>query len=97
MLQADFGIAVHPGEILQEMLEEVELTPTQLARHLRTDKTRITEICRRRRGVSVATAVLLGRAFGMSPRVWLNLQQSWELSQLGTEVGRNIRSVCKTA
>jgi len=34
---ANFPIAVHPGEILREMLEERGLTQSQLARHIKMD------------------------------------------------------------
>lgn len=68
---ANFPIAVHPGAILREMLDEFGVTQSGLARHLRTDTPRINEICRCRRGVSARMAVLLGRAFDTSPQLWL--------------------------
>jgi addiction module HigA family antidote len=86
----DFAIAVHPGDILQEMLEERGASQSDLARRLRTDVARINEICRRRRGVSAQMAVLLGRAFGTSPGLWLNLQKNWELSQVDPRSVRRI-------
>jgi len=79
---ADFPIAVHPGEILQEMLDESRISQSALARHLQTDVGRVNEICKRRRGISAAMAILLGRAFGTSAALWMNLQKNWELSQV---------------
>ena len=75
----DFPIAVHPGDILQEMLDERGVTQVQLARHLDTDVARINEICRRRRG-SAKMALMLGKAFGTSAVLWMNLPE-----ELGTE------------
>ena len=40
----DFSIAVHPGDILQEMLEERAIAQSYLAKHLKTDVARINEI-----------------------------------------------------
>ena len=78
----DFAIAVHPGDILREMLDERGVFQIHLARHLDTDAARINEVCRRRRGVSAQLAVLLGKAFDTSASLWLNLQKNWELSQV---------------
>lgn len=93
----DFPIAVHPGDILQEMLDERGVSQTRLARHLRTDVARINEICRRRRGISAPMAVLLAKAFSTSPTLWLNLQKNWELSQVEDRTARHIRPLRKSA
>jgi antitoxin HigA-1 len=90
-LPAEFPIAVHPGDILQEMLDEAGITQSQLARHLKTDVARINEICRRRRGISAGMAVMLARAFGTTASLWMNLQQNWELSQVDRRVAKSIR------
>ena len=81
-LSGNFAIAVHPGDILQEMLDEREVSQAQLSRHLHTDLARINEICRRRRGISARMALMLAQAFGTSPTLWMNLQKTWELSQV---------------
>jgi len=94
---SDFAIAVHPGDILQEMLQERQITQSDLARHLRTDIARINEICRRRRGISAQMAVLLARAFGTSPELWMNLQKNWELSQVDPRIARSIRPLRESA
>jgi addiction module HigA family antidote len=94
---ADFPIAVHPGDILQEMLDDRGVSQSTLARHLGTDVARINEICRRRRGVSAEMAVLLGKAFGTSPGLWMNLQKSWELSQVDPRSARHIRPLRHSA
>jgi addiction module HigA family antidote len=55
-------IAVHPGEILREMLEDRGLSQSKLARHLKMDASKINEICRGRRGISAEMALILGKA-----------------------------------
>jgi addiction module HigA family antidote len=94
---ANFAIAVHPGDVLQEMLDERGLTQLYLAKHLSTDVARVNEICRRRRGVSAEMAVLLAKAFGTSPGLWLNLQKNWELSQVDGRVSKLVKPLRKSA
>ena len=94
---ANFAIAVHPGEVLQEMLDERGVTQMRLASHLGTDVARVNEICRGRRGVSAEMAVMLAKAFGTSPGLWLNLQKNWELSQVDRRTARRVRPLRKSA
>ena len=75
-------IAVHPGEILEEILEQNQITQSEVARRLGMTQSKINEICRGKRGVTPDMAMRLGRLFGQSPLFWLNLQKNWELSQL---------------
>ena len=75
-------IAVHPGEILEEILEQNRITQSEVARRLNMTQSKINEICRGKRGVTPDMAMRLGRLFGQSPLFWLNLQKNWELSQL---------------
>lgn len=90
-LTGDFPIAVHPGDILREMLDDRGVSQSALARHLKTDVARINELCRRRRGVSAQMAVLLARALDTAPSLWLNLQKNWELSQVPGGFARHVR------
>ena len=75
-------IAVHPGEMLQEILEQNEITQSQLAKHLGMPQSKINEICRGKRGVSVEMAYQLARAFRSTPEFWMNLQKNWEMKQV---------------
>jgi antitoxin HigA-1 len=88
-LTGNFPIAVHPGDILREILSDGNISQARLARHLKTDLARINEICRRRRGISARMALMLARALGTSPTLWMNLQKNWELSQVNPRsIGR---------
>ena len=81
-LKADFVITVHPGEILQMMLDELGISQTQLAKHIKVAQSKISELCNGHRGISAEMAVKLGKAFGQNPRFWLDGQQRWELSRV---------------
>ena len=73
---------VHPGEVLQDELEEIGLTQTALAKHIGVLPKTVNEICRGKRGISAEMAMKLSKALGGSPQFWLNLQNNWELSYL---------------
>jgi len=92
-----FPITVHPGKILQEMLEESGLAQVQLARHLKMDPSKINEICQARRGVSAEMAVLLAKALGVSAGTSMNLQKNWELSQVDSELSKSIEPIRRRA
>jgi antitoxin HigA-1 len=79
------------------MLDENGLSQAALARHLKVDPSKINEICKGRRGISAEMAVILGKAFGTSASLWMNLQKSWELSQVDSFAGNDIRPIKKRA
>ena len=70
----------HPGEMLfEEFVKPLELTQTELARHLGVSYPRLNEIIKGRRSVTPDTALRLERVLGMSADFWLGLQQDWDL------------------
>lgn len=84
---------VHPGEVLQDELEEVGLTQSALAEHIGVLPKTINEICRGKRGISAEMAMKLSKALGGSPQFWLNLQNSWEISQLDHSSFEDIKPI----
>ncbi len=84
---------VHPGEVLQDELEEIGLTQSALAKHIGVLPKTINEICRNKRGISAEMAMKLSRAFGGSPQFWLNLQTSWELSRIDETALEKIKPI----
>ena len=71
---------IHPGEILQELLGEAELSVHALALALRVPANRVGAIVKGERGISGDTALRLARYFGTSPKLWMNLQASYDLA-----------------
>lgn len=84
---------VHPGEVLKDELDEIEITQTDLAKHIGVLPKTINEICRGKRGISAQMAMKLSKSLGASPRFWLNLQNNWELSRLDESEYKNIEPV----
>ena len=84
---------VHPGEVLQDELEEIGLTQTALAKHIGVLPKTINEICRGKRGISAEMGMRLSKALGGSPQFWLNLQSNWELSHLNEADFEDIKPI----
>ena len=78
---------IHPGEILADELVELGLSAAELARELRVPANRITQIISGKRNISADTALRLGRYFGTSPDLWMNLQKTYELDLARLELG----------
>ena len=70
---------IHPGEILYDELDELNIAAAELARTIQVPPNRITQIISGKRSISADTALRLGKWFGTGPRLWLNLQQAYEL------------------
>lgn len=80
--------STHPGEILlYEFLEPLEISQSELARHLNISIQRVNELIRGKRGITPDTAWLLSKALGTSPEFWMNLQVSYELSSIDPPKG----------
>lgn len=82
--------AIHPGEILAEELEEIDVTPTELARQLRVPANRITQIVQGKRAITGDTALRLGHWFDTSAQFWLNLQGAYDIRVANDAAGKEI-------
>ncbi len=70
---------IHPGEHLAEILDELGVSQYRLAKTVGVPPIRIHDIVRCRRGITVDTALRIGRALGTTPEFWLNLQRGYDL------------------
>ncbi len=86
-------LAIHPGEQLQEELEELNMIAAELARRLQVPANRITQILRGERKVTADTAMRLGHFFSTSPQFWMNLQSLYELRVAQKQNGRAIHAL----
>lgn len=69
----------HPGKILKELyLEPLRLTVTDAANALGITRRALSELIHGRSGVSTPMALRLGKAFGTTPELWLNMQQNFQ-------------------
>lgn len=81
---------VHPGEILNDELQELGMSANALAAELGVPTNRITAILKGQRGITADTALRLARYFATTPQFWLNLQKTFELRTAEIESGKDI-------
>lgn len=84
---------IHPGKVLQDELQEIEVSIDTLAKHIEISPTMIHEVCDGKRNMTALLAMKLSRALGASPQFWLNLQNNWELSQVQDSDYAHINSI----
>lgn len=77
---------IHPGEVLADELAELAISASSLAREVKVPANRISQIIAGKRAISADTALRLGKWFGTGPRIWLNLQQAYELDLTSQEI-----------
>ena len=73
--------AIHPGEHLAEILDELGISQYRLAKAIGVPPRRINEIVHARRSVTADTALRVGKALGTTPDFWLNLQGIYDLDR----------------
>ena len=81
---------VHPGEILREELDALEMSAKAFSEALDVPANRITMILKGQRGITADTALRLSRYLGTTPEFWMNLQKSYELREAQVKAGRQI-------
>ena len=81
---------VHPGEVLREELDVLGLSANALAKAIDVPANRVTAILNAERGITADTALRLGRYFGTTAQLWLNLQQTWQLRLAENKAGSHI-------
>lgn len=84
---------IHPGEILADELEELQMSAAQLARTLSVPANRISQIVASKRAVTADTALRLARYFGTSPDFWMNLQKTYDLDLARQHIGKAITHI----
>jgi antitoxin HigA-1 len=86
---------IHPGEILADELEALDMTAAELARELHVPSNRLYQLIAGKRAMTADTALRLEQWLGVEAAFWMNLQKSYELDlakeQIGDEIKRTIR------
>ena len=72
----------HPGEILlEEFLQPAGITQTAFSGQLGWTRARLNELIKGKRGITAESALDLAEVLGTSPKLWMNLQSTWDLDQ----------------
>jgi len=81
-----------PGEmLLEEYLRPTAITQVALAEKMGVPIQRVNGIIAGRRAVTAETAILLSRALGTTPELWLNLQVAVDLWDAQQRLGRRAK------
>lgn len=91
---------IHPGEILQEdFLIPMNISAYRLAKETYMDQTRVSEIIKGKRSVTIDTALRLSKFFGTTPEFWINIQTQYDKETKEAEIAEelnNIHPISKT-
>ncbi|GHV41845.1 hypothetical protein AGMMS49546_18680 [Spirochaetia bacterium] len=69
-----------PGEILEEdFLKPLGITPYRLSKEINISATRISEILKGKRKITIDTALRLSKYFGNSVEFWVGIQNEYEI------------------
>jgi addiction module HigA family antidote len=70
---------VHPGEVISDVLEDLEMTQTRFAEILDVSCRSLNQIILGQKSITVDMAIRVGKALGNGPQLWLNLQQKVDI------------------
>lgn len=71
---------IPPGEILlEDFMKPMEISINALSRDINVPPNRISEIVNGKRSITADTALRLGKYFGVSPELWLDLQSDYDI------------------
>lgn len=84
---------IHPGEVIADLLEDLEMTTIDFAKKLDISAETVEAIVQDRIPVTVDMAIRLGKALGNGPQLWLNLQQKVDIWDTMQEKAADYRKV----
>jgi antitoxin HigA-1 len=83
-----------PGEILlEEFLKPMGISQYRLAKDLHVPVTRIAAIIKGRRAITADTSLRLGRHFGQSDAMWMNMQTDYDLRRTKDALGEELKAI----
>ena len=86
--------ALHPGQILKNnFMIPNGITAYRLSKEIGIDQTRLSQIIRGKRAISVDSALRFGRFFRISPEFWLNAQNRYDLDLFDPKVKHIIEEI----
>ena len=85
--------ALHPGELVADVLGSANMTMTEAARRLHTSRQTLSAIVAGKQHVTPEMALKLGRLFGNGPGLWLRMQMAHDLATLGPAMQNDLASI----
>ena len=84
---------IHPGVFLKEILDELGISQNAFAQAIGVSPMRVSHVIKGTRPVTAELALLFGKAFGQTPRYWMNLQTSYDLKTAEKALVQKVRQV----
>ena len=85
--------AIHPGEFLHEILDELGLKQVAFAEAIGVSPMRVSHLLKGQRPVTAELALRLGLALSQTPQYWLNLQATYDLKVAQVELKDSLLAV----
>ena len=89
--------AIHPGEFLREILDDMSLTQIAFAEAIGVSPMRVSHVLKCQRPVTAELALRLGLALRQTPQYWLNLQAAYDLKVAQIELKDSLLAVRELA
>ena len=86
----------HPGAILKDAITELnaqDISTAQFARDLHISRNQLYKIINEDNPVTPNIAIRLGKVLGNGPRIWLRLQQAYDLWNAENELGDELKEM----
>lgn len=90
----------HPGKVLAGMLEDINISQTELARRIKVSRRTVSLIINGHQPITTDIAIRLGKFCGNGPDIWLNLQRQvdlWDQTQKHKRLYESIKPINKAA
>ncbi|MFM7792468.1 MAG: HigA family addiction module antitoxin [Microcystis panniformis] len=84
---------IHPGEILADELEEINLNVSQLAKRVNLSENELEQILKEQGNITGDIALKLGRFFNTGAEIWMNLQKAYELDIAREKLGNTLAEI----
>ena len=84
---------IHPGEILADELEEINLDVSQLAKRVNISENELEQILKGQGNITGDIALRLGRFFNTGAEIWMNLQKAYELDIAREKLGNTLEKI----
>ena len=83
-----------PGEILEEeFLIPMGISPYKLAKDIKISATRVSEILKGKRRITIDTALRLSRYFGNSVEFWVGIQADYEIRKAKKDLENQLAQI----
>ncbi len=81
-------IAIPPGEYLEEVIDELGISKSELASRMSHPPSKLTQLFKGKKAITPATAIQLEKVTGVPAHIWTGLEAEYRLVPAKSESGR---------